>query len=305
MTEIFMIKDILLKMATPLACMLTVAFAPVAVSAENYYYSNCANNCCEPCQENPCCNNKREWLKNAAIFVGAATIGAVAGVVTANSNKHHHKNRCCTEPVLGEAGPAGPAGPTGPVGPVGPVGPTGSAGSPGPVGPAGATGAAGPAGPSGSNGINGSAGAIAEAKGDPGNGFGIAVVPAGHPNKGEEVTSLTFTFTTLTAVTPGPIRAYVTTPDGRTIPGPSFSGAIGSTTTVTIPAGPFYAGRYDVGLIVGPMAISRQGLISAVITNINGTGTTSALNDAGIIVPAAILTTETFFSAPYPFPEVP
>lgn len=281
-----MIKDILLKMATPLACMLTVAFAPVGVSAESYYYDNCANDCCEPCQENPCCNNKREWLKNAAIFVGAATVGAVAGVVTANSNKHHHRNRS-TEPLIGEAGPAGPVGPIGPVGPVGPAG------------------ASGPVGPTGNNGVNGSAGAASVAKGTPGNGFGVALVPDGHPNKGEEVTALTFTFTTLAAVTPGPIRPYVTTPDGRTIPGPSFSGAIGSTTSVTIQGGPFYAGRYDVGLIVGPMAISRQGLISAVITSINGTVSTAALNDAGIIVPAAILSTETFFSAPYPFPEVP
>lgn len=86
-----MFKDILFKAATPLVCALAIAFAPVGVSAAQYYnYSNnncCATDCCDPCQPDPCCCKKSSWLGNAAIFAGAAAVGAIAGVVAAESNK--------------------------------------------------------------------------------------------------------------------------------------------------------------------------------------------------------------------------
>lgn len=86
-----MFKDILFKAATPLVCALAIAFAPIGVSAAQYYnYSNnncCATDCCDPCQQDPCCPKKSSWLGNAAIFAGAAAVGAIAGVVAAESNK--------------------------------------------------------------------------------------------------------------------------------------------------------------------------------------------------------------------------
>jgi hypothetical protein len=276
MTEIIMIKDILFKMATPLVCAFSVASSPLGISAENYYYPNQYENdcCCEPCQD-PCCDNNRGWMKTAAVFIGAAAVGAIAGVVTANSNKHHRTrhNHFTTTTTTAEAGPAGPAGPQGPSGPVG------------------------PAGTSGTNGDS--------VAGKTGAGFDAAVVPPGQANAGDQISSLTFTFTTINSIGPGPIVAFVTTPDGRTITGSSFSGDVGSQGFVILPNGPFYYGRYDVGLIIGPMSLSRPGLVSAEITNINGSTTAPALDNAGVIVPAGILTTETFFTAPYPFPEVP
>jgi hypothetical protein len=88
-----MFKDILFKVATPLACALAIAFAPIGVSAAQYYnnYNNnncCAQDCCDPCcQQDPCCSKKSSWLGNAAIFLGAAAVGAIAGVAAAESNK--------------------------------------------------------------------------------------------------------------------------------------------------------------------------------------------------------------------------
>lgn len=79
-----MFKKALFKALSPIVCMLAVAFAPIGVSADQYYNNNCcATNDC--CQEDPCCN-KNGWFKDAAIFVGAAAVGAVAGVIAGNSS---------------------------------------------------------------------------------------------------------------------------------------------------------------------------------------------------------------------------
>lgn len=277
MTEIFMIKDILFKMATPLACAISVALTPIGISADQYYYDNSGDTdcCCDPCQNTCCENNNSGWIKTAAVFIGAAAIGAVAGVASANSNKSHHHRRQTTTPVAA-VGPIGPQGPAGPVG------------------------ARGPAGPEGSSGADGTS-----SSGKHGAGFDAAFIPQGQANAGEPITSLTFAFTTLGAINAGPVKPFVTTPDGRTIVGSPISGDVGSTGFVTVSSGPFHYGRYDVGLIIEPTSITRAGLVSAEIININGNATSPALDNAGISVPVGILSTETFFTAPYPFPEVP
>lgn len=287
-----MIKDILFKWATPLACAFSVAFTPIEISAEQYYYDTCESECCEPCQD-PCCKNNNGGMRSAAIFVGAAAVGIIAGVITASANKHHGKHHrgaghIATITSVGETGLQGPMGPTGLAGKIG---------SQGPIGPEGPVGPMGAVGPAGVDGVS--------IPGKAGTGFDTAVIPGGQPNAGEPITSLTFTFTALSAVSPGPVVPFVTSPDGRTITGSSFSGTIGSWGTVIIPNGPFYYGRYDVGLIVGPNTLIRPGLISAEITNINDTAASPAFHDAGVIVPAGVLSTDTFFTAPYPFPEVP
>lgn len=273
-----MIKDILFKMATPLACAISVALTPIGISADQYYYDNSGDTdcCCDPCQNTCCENNNSGWIKTAAVFIGAAAIGAVAGVASANSNKHHHHRRQTTTTPIAAVGPVGPQGPAGPVG------------------------ARGPAGPEGSSGADGTS-----SSGKHGAGFDAAFIPQGQANAGEPITSLTFAFTTLGAVTAGPVKPFVTTPDGRTIVGSPISGDVGSTGFVTVSSGPFHYGRYDVGLIIEPTSITRAGLVSAEIININGNATSPALDNAGISVPVGILSTETFFTAPYPFPEVP
>lgn len=241
-----MFKSTLFKMATPVVCALSMAFT--SLSAAPYYGNNCADDCCDPCQ------NKRGWWKDAAIFVGSAAVGAIAGVAAANANKSRGKR--------GEIGPQGPQGNTGT---------TGTAGT-------------------------------------PGIGFTPAVVPPGQPNAGAPVTSLTFTFTTLAALTlvDGGIQAYVTTPDGRTILGTTFTGLLGSTATVTINTGPFYSGQYDPGIILPAALVSLAGLVSVEITNINGAATTGALDSAGIIAAATVLSgSDKFFNVTYPFPETP
>lgn len=246
-----MLKSTMLKIATPIACALSVAFAPLP--AASYCGTNsCQTDCCDPCQNQ---GNKRGWWKDAAIFVGSAAVGAIAGVAAANSNKHR--------------------GRTGPIGPIGPQGIPGIPGVPG----------------------------------TPGLGFTPAVVPPGQPTAGAPITSLVFTFTTTAALTlvafPG-IQAYVTTPEGRTILGTTFDGLINSTATVTIPSGPFFSGQYDVGIILPTGIVSLAGLVRVEITNINGAAASPALNDAGIVVAASLISTEPrFFNAQYPFPETP
>lgn len=245
-----MLKSTMLKIATPIACALSVAFAPLP--AASYCGTNsCQTDCCDPCQNQ---GNKRGWWKDAAIFVGSAAVGAIAGVAAANSNKHR--------------------GRTGPIGPIGPQGIPGIPGVPG----------------------------------TPGLGFTPAVVPPGQPTAGAPITSLVFTFTTDVALVlvAGTFNSYVTTPDGRTILGTAFTGLVGTTSTVTIPTGPFFSGQYDVGVITPGGTITASGLVRAEITNINGAATSPALHDAGIpVVVSAASTQDKFFNAQYPFPETP
>lgn len=97
------------SVATPLACILSTAFAPIGISAAQY---NDCNACCQPvCEEQPCCNNNRGWFRDAAIFVGAAAVGAIAGVAAGNSSSRRGRT--------GEAGPTGLTGPQGPAGTAG------------------------------------------------------------------------------------------------------------------------------------------------------------------------------------------
>ena len=244
-----MLKGIF-SVVTPLACMLSVAFAPVGVSADHYNNYN-AQACCAPvCEEQPCCNNNRGWFRDAAIFVGAAAVGAIAGVAAGNAS--------------GKRGRTGS------------IGATGQTGFPG---------------------FNGA----------PGLGFILAVVPPGQPNAGAPVTSLVFTFETLAAISAagGAFQAFVTTPDGRTFLGTTFTGLLGSTATVTIASGPFLAGNYIVGIIAPAGTISLAGLVTAEVSNINGVPTSPPLDQVGIVVAAGVLTDETFFDTVYPFPDVP
>lgn len=311
-----MIKDIIFKMATPLACAFSVAFTPMGLSAQEYYYydNTYESECCEPCKP-PCCKKNNGWIRGAAVFVGAAAVGAVAGIVAANNNKHHgrhHKDKTIVTVHSGDAGPRGPQGPAGLNGKDGAQGPMGVEGPQGSQGPQGLQGVQGPEGPKGPAGPAGVMGAIGPAGNDgisiagkPGAGFDTATIPAGQPNEGEPIKSLTFTFTTLSAINSDMVVPFVTSPDGKTTTGSAFSGAMGSSGSVTIHSGPFYYGRYDVGLVISPTTLTRPGLVSAEITSINGTLTSPAFNDAGVIVPAGVLSSETFFTAPYPFPEVP
>lgn len=233
-----MLKNILFRIATPIACALSVAFAPIEVSAANCY--GCPSTCCDDH-----CHNGRGWWRDAAIFIGAAAIGAVAGVAAANSNKHRGKR--------------------------GPIGPQGVQGVPG-------------------------------TPGTPGAGFTAATVPAGQPNAGAPITSLVFTFTSNIPLTGG-FQSYVTTPDGRTFLGTTFSG---TTSTVTIPSGPFLFGQFDVGIIAPSNVAIPSALVTATITNINGAATSPALDSAGIIVPVEVATPgDKFFNTTYTFPEVP
>lgn len=228
----------LFKKLIPTLC---IALTSFSMPAQAQVYGNGDDQCCEPCEpcETPCCS--RGWFRDAAIFVGAAAVGAIAGVIAGNSSGHRGRH-----------------------------------GDPGLPGPAGA-------------------------------GFSIATVPVGQPGAGTPVTSLIFTFTTDAAISVdgGAFQAYVTTPDGRTILGTTFTGLLGSTATVTIPTGPFFAGVYEVGIIAPAGLTTLAGLVSAEVTNINGAAVSPALDDAGIVVAATLLGDTTFFNAGYPFPQVP
>lgn len=246
-----MFKNTLLRIAIPIVCALSVAFTPLEVSAA--HYSNYNNDgCSDPCHDQ--CTNKRSWLKDAAIFVGAAAIGAIAGVAAANSNGR---------------------------------------------GKRGAT------GPQGAQGVPGTPGA----QGVPGAGFTAAVSPPGQPDAGFPITSLIFTFITDVpfSVAGGSFQAYVTTPDGRTFLGTSntFNGLLNSQSTVTIPTGPFLAGNYDVGVIAPTGTTTIAGLVKMRITSINGFGVVSNLDQAGILIPATVVSgTDAFFNAQYPIPPL-
>jgi hypothetical protein len=239
----FMLKNTLFKIATPIACALSVAFSSIEVSAAPCYGS------CTPCQD-PC--NQRSWWKDAAIFAGAAAVGAIAGVIAGNSSKHRGRR--------------------------GPIGPMGAPGVPGTPGNAGL-------------------------------GFTLATVPVGQPNSGTDITSLTFTFNVVTAIgvaTPLPnnFQPYVTTPDGRTFFGPTFTGLVGNTAQVTIPSGQFFNGSYDVGVISRNTIPTLAGLVSTSITFINGAATSPVLDPVGIITAVSITNGE-FFNAQYPFNDTP
>src|SRR5262249_34022075 len=149
---------------------------------------------------------------------------------------------------IGPIGPAGATGPTGPVGPQGDRGPEGLVGPAGPQGDRGPTGIAGPAGPQGDRGLTGPTGPSGPAglNGEPGTTIfssgsvgEAAVVPNGQQNAGEQITSLTFTFTTVGTINADPMVPFVTTQDGRNIMGSPLSGDMGSTSTVTISNGSF------------------------------------------------------------------
>lgn len=140
-----------------------------------------------------------------------------------------------------------------------------------------------------------------------GAGFTISVVPPGQPGAGTPVTSLTFTFTTPVAISAGAgIVPYVTTPDGRTFTGAPFTGVLGSTSTVTIPTGPFYDGVYNVGVIIPAGTASLTGLVTVDLSSINGVATSPTLNDTGIVVAAvALAVDDTDYNAGFPYPPIP
>lgn len=145
--------------------------------------------------------------------------------------------------------------------------------------------------------------------GPAGLGFTEAVVPPGQTAAGAPVTSLAFTFTTTAPIVgaASTIIPYVTTPDGRTFTGAAFTGLVGSTSTVTIPTGPFFNGVYNVGVIAPIGTTTIAGLVTVDLSNINGNATAPTLDDAGITVPASgvPLTDDTEFNAGFPYPPIP
>jgi hypothetical protein len=147
-----------------------------------------------------CCDAPEEkqnwsWLKDLAIFAGAATVGVLAGVVAGNnSSKHCH----CKDPNSGQTGPVGIVGPTGATGAGGRDGCTGA------LGPRGFLGPSGSIGPTGWMGVTGPTGPAAYFEEDNGQSIIVNLV-------GIFPTAATGTLTAI---------AFVTLPDGVTIEGP-------------------------------------------------------------------------------------
>src|SRR5688572_853053 len=113
---------------------LSMVLTPYQASSSNYVFRTpiCRDFAEDECE--PRCG----WGRDIAIFVGAAAIGSIAGVIAANSHDGKGKQ--------GERGDTGATGPTGPLGPNGLRGPRGVTGS-GSTGPTGLLGPTGPTGP--------------------------------------------------------------------------------------------------------------------------------------------------------------
>jgi len=141
-----------------------------------------------------------------------------------------------------------------------------------------------------------------------GAGFVTATVPPGQPGAGTAVTSLTFSFAALADISLlSTVTPFVTTPDGRTFLGTTvaFPVVLGPLGDVTISTGPFYAGQYETGLILGPGLISVTALAVAELTAINGTPASPAFDDVGINLPVGLTLLDTiFYSGQYPFPPL-